>query len=96
MMARPTACSKASAVGVSPLRVIWNLFASGLHQMKTVCCSILTSPRSIADAVLSAIENKNLREKAAGLNPEIIAARAEYSQNMQRAEGFYEEVMRTI
>ena len=54
------------------------------------------NPRSIANAIISALENKNLREKAAGLNPEIIAARAEYSQNMQRAEGFYEEVMRTI
>ena len=54
------------------------------------------NPRSIANAIISAIENKNLREKAAGLNQNIIAARAEYKQNMQRAEGFYEEVMRTI
>jgi glycosyltransferase involved in cell wall biosynthesis len=54
------------------------------------------NPRSIANSILSALENKNLREKAAGLNREIIATRAEYRQNMQRAEGFYEEVMRTI
>jgi glycosyltransferase involved in cell wall biosynthesis len=55
-----------------------------------------TDPQSIADALLFAIENKNLRDKAAGLNQNIIAARAEYEQNMQRAEGFYEKVMRTI
>jgi glycosyltransferase involved in cell wall biosynthesis len=47
-----------------------------------------TNPQSIADA----IENKSLRSKAAGLNQTIISARAEYSQNMQRAEEFYEEV----
>jgi len=52
-----------------------------------------TDPRSIAHAIISALENKNLREKAAGLNGEIIATRAEYRQNMRRAEGFYEEVM---
>jgi glycosyltransferase involved in cell wall biosynthesis len=51
-----------------------------------------TDPRSIASAIIHAIENKNLREKAAGLNRGIISARAEYKQNMQRAEGFCEIV----
>jgi glycosyltransferase involved in cell wall biosynthesis len=51
-----------------------------------------TSPQSIADAIISALENNNLRENAAGLNQKIIAARAEYRQNMQRAEEFYERV----
>jgi glycosyltransferase involved in cell wall biosynthesis len=46
-------------------------------------------PRSIADAVIEGIENKNLREKAAGLNRETISARAEYKSNMSRAEEFY-------
>ncbi len=50
-------------------------------------------PRSIADAIIHAIENKNLREKAAGLNHEIIAAKAEYKSNMQRAEEFYRLVI---
>ena len=49
-------------------------------------------PRSIADAIIHAIENKNLREKAAGLNREIISARAEYKSNMLRAEDFYQQV----
>jgi glycosyltransferase involved in cell wall biosynthesis len=53
-----------------------------------------TESRSIADAILSAIENKNLRDKAAGLNQNIIADRAEYKQNMKRAVEFYEEVVR--
>ena len=53
-----------------------------------------TKPRSIADAIVSAIENKNLRQKAAGLNQDIISARAEYQQNMQRVEEFYEGVVR--
>jgi glycosyltransferase involved in cell wall biosynthesis len=49
-------------------------------------------PQSIASALIEAIENKNLREKAAGLNQEIISAGAEYEQNMQRADIFYDEV----
>jgi len=55
-----------------------------------------TDPRSIANAITSAIENKTLRHKAAGLNQNIIAARAEYKQNMRKAEEIYEEVVRTI
>jgi glycosyltransferase involved in cell wall biosynthesis len=52
-------------------------------------------PRAIADAIITGIENKNLREKAAGLNREIISARAEYRSNMQRAELFYEDVYKS-
>ncbi|HEY5730905.1 MAG TPA: glycosyltransferase family 4 protein [Anaerolineales bacterium] len=52
-----------------------------------------TNPQSIADAIIHAIENKNLREKAAGLNIEIISARAEYKNNMERAEEFYRLVI---
>jgi glycosyltransferase involved in cell wall biosynthesis len=50
-------------------------------------------PQSIAEAILSAIENKNLRDKAVGPNEDMIAARAEYGQNMQRADEFYRRVM---
>jgi glycosyltransferase involved in cell wall biosynthesis len=51
-----------------------------------------TNPQSIAEGIIAAIENKNLRKVAAGLNREIIASRAEYKQNMVMAEEFYEEV----
>lgn len=51
-------------------------------------------PYSIADAIISAIENKNLRKVAAGLNREIISARAEYKQNMLKAEKFYGDVVK--
>jgi glycosyltransferase involved in cell wall biosynthesis len=47
---------------------------------------------SIANAICSALENKELRERAAGLNRTILATRAEYKQNMKRAEEFYERV----
>jgi len=49
-------------------------------------------PQSIADAIIHAIENKNLRTKAEGLNREIISTRAEYEENMKRVEEFYKEV----
>jgi len=51
-----------------------------------------TEPRSIAEAMITAIENKNLRAKAAGSNQGMIAARAEYQQNMLKAEEFYRKV----
>ena len=46
--------------------------------------------KSIASAIMSAIENDPLRERSAGFNQEMIADRAEYKQNMKRAEQFYE------
>jgi glycosyltransferase involved in cell wall biosynthesis len=58
---------------------------------------LLFDPRdslSIADTILTAIETKSLRDKATGLNEKLIAARAEYKHNMQRAEEFYEEVVK--
>jgi len=51
-------------------------------------------PRSIADALITAIENKSLRSKAAGLNQELIASRAEYKSNMLRVEAFYRQVIK--
>jgi glycosyltransferase involved in cell wall biosynthesis len=52
-----------------------------------------TDHQSIASALIEAIENKSLRREAAGLNREIISARAEYGRNMRRAEGFYKLVL---
>jgi glycosyltransferase involved in cell wall biosynthesis len=51
-----------------------------------------TDPKSIADAILTAIENKNLRGNAAGLNHNIIVERAEYRHNMERATEFYKRI----
>ena len=55
-----------------------------------------TNPESIADAIIQGIESKNLREKAAGLNAEIISARAEYKNNMWRVEEFYKSVIEKL
>jgi glycosyltransferase involved in cell wall biosynthesis len=52
-----------------------------------------TNPEAIANAVMEAIENKNLRSKAAGLNQGIIADRAEYRGNMARVDEFYKLIM---
>jgi glycosyltransferase involved in cell wall biosynthesis len=49
--------------------------------------------QSIANAICSAIENKNLRDEAASLNKEIIFTRAEYRMNMKRAEEFYDSIL---
>jgi glycosyltransferase involved in cell wall biosynthesis len=52
-----------------------------------------TKPQSIADAIISAIENKDLRQNAAGLNQDITAERAEYGHNMQKVTEFYDRVL---
>ncbi len=52
--------------------------------------------QSIATSLIKAIENKNLREVAAGLNREIISARAEHGKNMEGAEEFYKETTDTL
>jgi glycogen synthase len=54
-----------------------------------------TNPQTIASTIISAIENKSLREQAAGLNQNMIAARAEYGHNMERVEEFYEQVAKS-
>ncbi len=51
------------------------------------------NPSALADAIVHAIKNKDLRAKAAGLNHEIITSRAEYGRNMARVEEFYSQIM---
>jgi glycosyltransferase involved in cell wall biosynthesis len=50
-------------------------------------------PHSIANMIVSALENKKLRQKAVGLNQDMITARAEYRHNMHKAEEFYRRVV---
>ena len=45
--------------------------------------------QSIADAILLGLEREDLRKEAAGLNANIISARAEYGMNMKRVVEFY-------
>ena len=52
-----------------------------------------SSPQILADAILEGLENKDLREQAAGLNQKLIAGRAEYSRCMQQAERFYKSLI---
>ncbi len=54
-----------------------------------------TNPLSIADAILLGLEREDLRTEAAGLNTNIISARAEYGANMKRVGEFYELVTRS-
>ncbi len=50
-------------------------------------------PDALAAAILDGLENKNLRQQAAGINTGIILERAEYSRCMAAAERFYERVL---
>ena len=50
-------------------------------------------PASIANSLCTALENEDLRARAAELNYEMIQSRAEYLSNMKKAEEFYTEVL---
>jgi glycosyltransferase involved in cell wall biosynthesis len=52
-----------------------------------------TDPDSLADAILSGLNQPGLRARAAEQNRRIIADRADYSQNMVRAEAFYNRLI---
>jgi glycosyltransferase involved in cell wall biosynthesis len=51
-------------------------------------------PQALADAILNALENNNLRVQAARENSRIIAERADYSICMAQAKDFYRQVIK--
>ena len=51
------------------------------------------SPRALAEAVVTALQNPSLREAAKKENAHIIAERAEYGRCMAMAEAFYRKVL---
>lgn len=53
-------------------------------------------PRSLAKAIIKAIEDNQLREEAARVNQEIIRKRAEYERVMVKARDFYRDVAHGI
>jgi glycosyltransferase involved in cell wall biosynthesis len=52
-----------------------------------------SNPDSLADAILSALDQPELRARAAEQNQRIIADRADYAQSMARAEAFYNRLV---
>ncbi len=52
-----------------------------------------TDPQKLADAILEGLENKALREQAAGLNQKMITERAEYTRCMNQVEKFYSRLI---
>ena len=52
-----------------------------------------TDPQKLADAILIALDNKNLREHAARLNQKIIVERAEYMRCMTNVTRFYQTII---
>jgi glycosyltransferase involved in cell wall biosynthesis len=51
-----------------------------------------TDPRNLAESIVRALKNKDLREQAAGLNGERVAERAEYQACMKKASDFYKNL----
>jgi len=48
---------------------------------------------SLARAILQGLDDKGLRQRAAGLNHELILERAEYAHNMKKIEEFYSAIV---
>ena len=53
-----------------------------------------TDPNRLAESIIRALKNKDLREQAAGLNAKRIADRAEYNACMSQASAFYQRIIR--
>jgi glycosyltransferase involved in cell wall biosynthesis len=51
-----------------------------------------TDPRSLAVAVIQAIDSGKLREEAVRINQKMVAERAEHGRVMAKARGFYRDV----
>ena len=49
-------------------------------------------PQAIAGAVLMALEDRNLRRRAAEHNTRLVSERAEYGRVMAKAERFYQDL----
>lgn len=52
-------------------------------------------PRALADAILQALSQPELRQRAREINIQLVAEKAEYGQVMHRAAGFYEQLIGT-
>jgi glycosyltransferase involved in cell wall biosynthesis len=50
-------------------------------------------PQSLAEAILQALEDSDLRARAENHNTDLIAERAEYTHCMRRAEAFYNQIL---
>lgn len=52
-----------------------------------------TDPQSLADAIIWALKDRTMRKRAAKINAQIVAERADYGRSMKKAEAFYETVL---
>jgi glycosyltransferase involved in cell wall biosynthesis len=50
--------------------------------------------RALADAILQALSQPELRQRAREINLQLVADKAEYGQVMRKAAGFYDQLMR--
>jgi glycosyltransferase involved in cell wall biosynthesis len=63
------------------------------HQSNGLLCDA-TDQASLAEAIIHALKDKQLRNTALETNLRLISERAEYHQVMQKAEAFYHEIRR--
>jgi glycosyltransferase involved in cell wall biosynthesis len=52
-----------------------------------------TSPKLLSDAIVWALKDNAMRKRAAKINAQIVAERADYKQNMEQAEIFYQTLL---
>jgi glycosyltransferase involved in cell wall biosynthesis len=65
-----------------------------VHEDNGLLCDP-TSPQSIADAILRALDDEGLRDRAHDINRRLVDERADYDRVMPEAEEFYHRVVQT-
>jgi glycosyltransferase involved in cell wall biosynthesis len=52
-----------------------------------------TNPTALADGIVWALKDSAMRKQAAKINAQIVAERADYERNMERAKAFYQSLL---
>jgi glycosyltransferase involved in cell wall biosynthesis len=91
----PNSMLEAMATGCFPVLGKIDSLQEWIQDGKNGLLVDLEDPAVLADAIIRALKDSELRASAAKINAEIIAERANYSDVMAKAEAFYEKLLKT-
>jgi len=89
----PNSLLEGMACGCFPIAGSLDSIREWITSGKNGILTDATEPQKLADSILEGLENKNLRDQAAGLNQKMIIERAEYTRSMMLVEKFYSRLI---
>ncbi len=89
----PNTLLESMACGCLPLAGDLESIREWIKPGKNGLLADVADPESVAQGILEGLNNKNLRQEAAGINQRLISERADYTRCMAAAELFYEKVV---